>query len=83
MATVQEPGVIFGEIAEFLASAPTREQLLKFRPSEQLQQRIRDLLAKQNAGKATAEDQRELDQIEHAERLMRMVKARIRKSKAS
>ena len=77
MSAVQTPTRLVDEIADFLASSPTREQLLTFRPSETVQQRARELLTKSNLGTLSAEDERELSQLEQAELLMRLVKSRI------
>jgi hypothetical protein len=71
------PGII-QELSDLLASAPSREQLLNYHPSERLQQRGRILLAKQGEGRLTEEERQELDEILHAESLMRLVKAKIR-----
>jgi hypothetical protein len=65
------------EIADFLASGPSTDELLQFRPSPQLQARAQELLEKLTDGCLSTEDRRELDQFEHAERLMRLTKARI------
>lgn len=83
MRRTQSPMLILNEIAEFLASAPTRQQFLKFRPSKQVQERIGDLLLRQNAGELSPEERRELDQFAQVEVLMRLVKAKIVASKAS
>ena len=77
MAVVQAPTRLFEEIADLFASNPSDEQLLKFRPSETVQQRARDLLDGQNAGELSEDEQRELDQYEQAELLVRLVKARL------
>jgi hypothetical protein len=69
---------LLDEVAEFLASSPTPEQILAFRPSEPVQRRARELLARQNAGQLTREEERELAQFENTEILMRLVKARLR-----
>lgn len=71
------PGII-QELSDLLASSPSREQLLNYHPSERLQQRGRTLLAKQGEGRLTEEERQELDEILHAESLMRLVKAKIR-----
>jgi hypothetical protein len=81
MATAESPAHVLGEIAEFLATGPSEEELLQFRPSESVQERARELLSKQNAGELTVEEQWELSQFEHAEVLMRLVKARIHAKK--
>jgi len=71
------------EIADLLAACPPREQLLSYRPSARIQERASELLQKLKSGRLTAEEQRELDQFEHAEMLMQMVKARLRAHKVS
>jgi hypothetical protein len=69
------------EIADFLASCPSREQLLNYRAPPQVQQRARELLHKLKNGRITAEEQKELDQFEFAETLLGLVKARLRTKK--
>jgi hypothetical protein len=71
------------EIAAFLASCPTREQLLGYRPSPAVQQRARELLQKAEAGRITADEEWELNQLDFAETLMQLVKARLRPSKVT
>jgi hypothetical protein len=69
------------EIANFLASRPSREQLLSYHPPLAVQERARELLEKSKSGRITAEEQWELDQFEHAEMLMQLIKARVRAEK--
>jgi hypothetical protein len=83
MALTQTPARFTREIADFLAKGPSPEQLLSFRPSSQVQQRASELLAKQCDRRLTAEEEWELDQFEHAEMLMQLVKATIRAEKGS
>lgn len=83
MAKTKSAPFVFDEIADFLASCPTTEQWLKFRPSEAAQERARELLYKNNAGTLNDEEKRELEEISHAEILMRLVKARVRAKQAS
>lgn len=71
------PGML-EEVAEFLASRPTREQLLNYHPSDRAQQRARELLAKNRASCLSEEERRELDQFEQTEILMQLVKAKAR-----
>ena len=44
MAITQDAPTLVDEIADFLASAPSREQLLSYHPPERVQQRARELL---------------------------------------
>jgi len=70
------------EIADFLASGPSPEELLEFRPSPHTQARAEELLGKLKDGCLSTEERQELDQFEQVERLMRFVKARIQAAKA-
>ena len=78
MATAQLESRLLDEVAEFMASQPTREHLLAFRPSPAAAERAADLLARGSAGTLSYEDELELRQFESTEILMRLVKARLR-----
>ena len=80
MGVAQKAPVLLAEVSEFLASAPSREELLKYRPSEPLQKRASDLLARLKNDRLTPEEERELDQFEWFDSLMGLVQARIRAS---
>ena len=82
MSTVQAPVRFVKEFAEYLASAPNEDELLSFRPSKAAQKRASELLAKQNAGATTPQEQRELDQFYDLEMVMRFVKAQIHAKRA-
>lgn len=82
MASLQDTGGALEEIADFLASGPSSDELLRFRPSPQLQARAQELLEKRKDGCLSNEELRELDQFEHAERLVRLTKASIHARKA-
>jgi hypothetical protein len=69
---------LIGEVADFLASCPSREDLLAYRPSQQFQERWSALLAKSKNGSLSADEGCELDHLEHVEILMQSVKARLR-----
>jgi hypothetical protein len=83
MAATQSSTRFTREVASFLASGPSPEELLRFRPSDQAQHRARELLQKQSDGRITSEEQWELDEFEYAEMLMQLVKATIRAGKVS
>jgi hypothetical protein len=78
MATTQSSTLFLDEVVELLTSGPSRDQLLNYRPSERVQQRARELLMKLNSGDTTPDEERELDQFQHLEMLLRLVKARLR-----
>jgi hypothetical protein len=78
MSTVESTSRVLEEIADLFASAPTREEILAFRPSDIVQERARDLLDQSAAGRLSVEDESDLEQFHIAETLMRLVKARLR-----
>ena len=78
MSTVESTSRILEEIADLFASAPNQDQILRFRPSDMVQERARDLLDQSAAGRLSAEDESDLEQYHIAETLMRLVKARLR-----
>jgi hypothetical protein len=82
MAITQASVGALEEIADFLASGPPPDAMLRFRPSLQLQAQAQELLEKLKDGRLSGEERRELDQFEFAERLMRLTKARIHARKA-
>jgi hypothetical protein len=71
------------ELAAFLASRPTRAQMLAYRPSQHAQERARALLERQNEGPLSHEEQQELEEFAHAERLIRLIKAMVRSPQTS
>ncbi|HMC64856.1 MAG TPA: hypothetical protein VKI65_07940 [Gemmataceae bacterium] len=78
MPRVQSAPGLVAEVAEFLSSRPSREQLLDYHPSEAAQRRAEELLQKQNDGEISREERHELEEFALVERLMRLVKARLR-----
>jgi hypothetical protein len=69
---------VYDEVLEFLTSAPTPEQIIAFRPSEAIQERVRYLLDMNRNGTLTAEEQVELDEFEQVEHFMRRLKIHAR-----
>jgi hypothetical protein len=63
------------DVLEFLAGLPTPEEVLALRPSAALQTRIDEQLERARAGEADAVDDREWEQLEYLEHLVRMAKA--------
>lgn len=78
MSIADSPPRLFDEIADLFASCPDRATLAAFKPSETVQSRARDLLARQAESQLTRDEERELNELEQAELLMRLVKARCR-----
>lgn len=76
--SLQQPAVpaqIYRYILNFLASNPTPEQIAKFKPTLEMQERLRILLARSNAGELTPTELKELDEYERIEHLVVMIKA--------
>ena len=63
-------------VLETLATLPTPEEILALRPAEALQERIEELLEKNRSGSFTTDEQREWDQYQYVEHLVRLAKAR-------
>ena len=67
------------EIIQFLASGPRPEEIVAFRPSETQVDRSRELLYKNRESQLTEAEEAELDQMEHINHLMTLLKAEARK----
>ena len=72
MAIAEPP--VYQEVYYFLASQPTLEQILAFRPGEATQARIQTMLEANKAGRLTQNEQTELDEFEQVEHFVRMLK---------
>jgi hypothetical protein len=62
-----------------LVSTPTPERIIAFRPSEEVLERLRFLLDKQQAEGINAQESAELDEFGRMNHLMSMLKIRARK----
>jgi len=67
---------VYDELVEYLARAATAEQILAFKVSEAMQQRADELLDRNNDDELTAEEQAELQQMLHFDRMVSLLKAR-------
>jgi len=83
MAKKHTVASVVEELAEFLASQPTRTELLNYHPSAYAVRRAEELLQQQNEGRIARDEQLELEELAHAERLMRLIKARLRRKRVS
>lgn len=63
------------EIMDFLATSPTPTDLLNYHVSERAQERLQRLLAINQAGIASEEEQTELDELSQIEHIITMLKA--------
>jgi hypothetical protein len=78
MALAQQHA-LFDEILDFLASTPTPEAILAFRPSVALQNRASQLLDKNRAGNLSDDELKELEEIDRMNHFMSMLKIRAQK----
>jgi hypothetical protein len=81
MRTAAKIPILFEELGDFLASVPSEKQFLSFRPSEQVQERYRELLHRSSEGRLTRGEQYEFSQFELIEMLLQYVKSQIRAGK--
>jgi hypothetical protein len=76
--TLQQPAVpvqVYRYILDFLASNPTPKQIAEFKPTSEMQERLRTLLTRSQAGELTSTELQELDEYERIEHLVVMIKA--------
>ncbi len=66
----------YDEIIDLFARGTTSAEVLAFRPSNETQERVRYLLARNRSDEITAEEASELERLGEIEHLMQLVKAR-------
>lgn len=67
------------EVIDFLAERINPEALIAFRPSEAVQRRVADLVARNAENRLSEEEQQELADFFRLEHLMIMAKAEVRR----
>ena len=80
MATIPT-NMLFDEILDFLAAAPTSDEIIAYQPSVQLQERASHLLQQNRDGTLTEAERQELDEFTEMNHFMSMLKIRARKLK--
>lgn len=76
--SLQQPIIatrIYHYVLSFLVSQPTPEEIAAFRPTPEMQERLRTLLSREKAGNLCAIEQKELDEYERLEHLIVMIKS--------
>lgn len=76
--SLQQPPVpvqVYQYILNFLASNPTPQQIAEFKPTPEMQDRLRTLLTRSKAGELTPIESQELNEYERIEHLIVMIKA--------
>lgn len=69
------PAYAYRYVLDFLVANPSREELAAFGPTPQMQQRLATLLARAKAAELTPAEVHELDDYEHIEHLIILLKA--------
>ena len=78
MSTTRTPSFLFDEIAAFFALAPSKQEIVAFKPSQRAIQRANELLDMNHRGELSDDAKLEMEQFEQAEMLIRLIKARVR-----
>jgi hypothetical protein len=65
------------EVISFFAQTPTREEILKFRPSDATAARSQELLARNREGGLTPEEETELDEFCELDRFVSLIKTEV------
>ncbi len=76
------PAHVYRYVLDFLASAPSAEEIAAFGPSPEMSERLRTLIEREQAGNITSAEKAELDEYERLEHLVVMIKAGARRSLA-
>lgn len=66
------------EITNFLATAPSAAQIIAFKPSDLLDQRLHALLDRNSAGELDRDEQHELDEYLLMSHFLKMLKLKAR-----
>lgn len=69
------PAHVYRYILDFLASNPSAEEIADLRPTPEMTERLRTLLAREEAGDITAVEKAELDEYGRLEHLIVMIKS--------
>ena len=68
----------YEEVVDFIAAGTTPRNVIAFRPSEESQERVADLIEREKEGGLGQVEKSELDHYMQIEHLMRLAKARAR-----
>lgn len=69
------PAQVYRYILDFLASQPSPEEVAGFRPTSEMQDRLRYLLGRERDGELSTDEHQELNEYERIEHLMVMLKS--------
>ena len=69
------PAQVYRYVLDFLTSEPTPEQIASFRPTDEMQARLKGLVEKECDGALSTQEYQELSEYERIEHLIVMFKA--------
>ncbi|GIK30070.1 MAG: hypothetical protein IT298_05890 [Chloroflexi bacterium] len=69
---------VFAEVAEFLARRPSDDEILAYHAPEHIQRRASELLEANRSRRLTDAENAELDEYEHMDHFVAMLKAKTR-----
>ena len=74
---------VYEEIVDFIAGGSTPDDVAAWMPSQEARDRVAELVQADKAGKLSADEQAELHHYLELEHLMRLAKARARRSRGN
>ena len=78
MTTALQSPSLINDFADFLATGPSRREIVDWRPSESVADRANDLAQRRKEGEVTADEERELEAFLNSEIMLSLLKARLR-----
>jgi len=70
---------MYFELVDFIAAGTTPEALIAFRPSDALQNRVKELIGRKEHGSLTPDEESELEEFLHLEHILILAKAQARR----
>lgn len=78
MTTALQSPSLINDFADFLATGPSRREIVDWRPSESVADRANELAQKRKEGEVTADEEKELEAFLNSEIMLSLLKARLR-----
>lgn len=70
----------YDSVVDFISSSPTPQEIMAFRPSADVQQRVEELLYRKKTDQLNAEEIAELDRFMFVEHIMIIAKKKAKKA---
>ena len=78
MLPIALPSTLVDEITDFLVSMPTQEQIIAFKPSDRLNERLQSLLERAGEGELSDSEKKELDEFLQMSHMLKILKGKLR-----